>query len=343
MPVFNKMVYNWIEYILWWWGNIWEPLNLTVTASWLDATITWEDNEIWTIPPTTFQRSELVRKIGSAPTSPSDWTLVVTETVKDTYKTTWYVDQWLTDWETYYYRVFSYSDLGGISYCEAVSITASSSWQPWANTVLYYSFNNDTATTVYDWVSNNDWTWVWSNWQYIALAQWKYADFTQATNQYITIPTSLAYPTTDLTISFWIKYTSTAAMWIFHKWNGSDGTNAYVIIHTTNGTIRADIPYKQWDIRYTNALMNDGSWHHIACTKNGNSYIMYVDAQQTSIVSSSQSIDWGSATQWNIWRHQESWELLDWWLDEFIVENVAWSSQEVSDYYDLTKWDYWIS
>lgn len=107
-----------------WWGNIWEPLNLKVTKSWLDATIKWEDNEIWTIPPTTFQKSELVRKIGSAPTSPSDWTLVVTETVKDTYKTTWYVDQWLTDWVTYYYRVFSYSDLGGISYCDAVSITA---------------------------------------------------------------------------------------------------------------------------------------------------------------------------------------------------------------------------
>lgn len=128
MPVFNKLIYDGTEYTLWWGGNIWEPLNLTVTTSWLDATITWTDNEIWTIPPTTFQKSELVRKIGSAPTSPSDWTLVVTETVKDTYKTTWYVDQWLTDWTTYYYRVFSYSDLGGISYCDAVSVTPSSWW-----------------------------------------------------------------------------------------------------------------------------------------------------------------------------------------------------------------------
>lgn len=116
MPILN-MVWWWKK-----WGNIWEPLNLTVTISWLDATITWEDNEISTIPPTTFQKSELVRKIGSAPTSPSDWVLVVTETVKDTYKTTWYVDSWLTAWTTYYYRVFSYSDLGGISYCDAVSV-----------------------------------------------------------------------------------------------------------------------------------------------------------------------------------------------------------------------------
>lgn len=128
MPIFNKLIYDWTEYSLWWWANIWEPLNLTVTASGTDATITWEDNEIWTIPPTTFARSVLVRKVGSAPTSPSDWTLVVTETVKDTYKTTWYVDQWLTGWETYYYRVFSYSDLGGISYCDAESVTVSAWW-----------------------------------------------------------------------------------------------------------------------------------------------------------------------------------------------------------------------
>jgi hypothetical protein len=164
MPVFNKMVYNWTEYILWWWANIWEPLNLTVTKSWLDATIKWEDNEIWTIPPTTFQKSELVRKIGSAPTSPSDWTLVVTETVKDTYKTTWYVDQWLTDWETYYYRVFSYSDLGGISYCDAVSITAWVTERP--------DIDDFVQTSHYSWyISSLHAIGIGWNWEYVYIGR----------------------------------------------------------------------------------------------------------------------------------------------------------------------------
>lgn len=160
MPVFNKMVYNWTEYILWWWGNIWEPLNLTVTTSRLDATITWEDNEIGTIPITTFQKSELVRKIGSAPTSPSDWDLVVTETVKDTYKTIWYVDQWLTDGETYYYRVFSYSDLGGISYCDAASITAWIQERPDIDTFTQTS-------SVYSWEYWLHAVWIWGSWEYV--------------------------------------------------------------------------------------------------------------------------------------------------------------------------------
>ncbi len=141
MPIFNKLIYDWTEYSLWWWGNIWEPLNLTVTSSWLDATITWEDNEIWTIPPTSFQKSELVRKVGSAPTSPSDWDLVVTETVKDTYKVSGYTDSWLTDWTTYYYRVFSYSDLWGISYCDAVSVTISV-WWDFSNRTLAQTSNS---------------------------------------------------------------------------------------------------------------------------------------------------------------------------------------------------------
>lgn len=145
MPILN---------MVWWgtkWGNIWEPLNLTVTSSWLDATITWEDNEIWTIPPTSFQKSELVRKVGSAPTSPSDWTLVVTETVKDTYKVSGYVDSWLTDWTTYYYRVFSYSDLWGISYCNAVSVTASA----WG-----WDFSKWTLSQTSSWLSSIYWGWV---------------------------------------------------------------------------------------------------------------------------------------------------------------------------------------
>jgi len=190
MPVFNKMVYNGTEYILWWWGNIWEPLNLHVTPAWLDATITWEDNEIWTIPPTSFAKSELVRKQGSAPTSPSDWTLLVTETVKDSYKTTGYSDQWLTDWETYYYVVFSYSDSGGISYCEPVSYTATTRWQPWANTKFYYNINdNDTTSTIYD-LSGN---WVDMTWYgnpsfstdvtYGRVAEFDWSSYTQANNR----------------------------------------------------------------------------------------------------------------------------------------------------------------
>ena len=30
------------------------------------------------------------------------------------------------------------------------------------------------------------------------------------------------------------------------------------------------------------------------------------------------------------------------WISEFIVEDKVRTAQEISDYYDLTKWDYWL-
>lgn len=159
MPVFNKLIYNGTEYDLWsWGGNVGEPTNLAVTAAWTDATIKWTDNNLNSIPPTTFAKSELVRKVGSAPSSPSDWTLVVTETVMNTYQNTWYVDAWLTDWTTYYYRVFSYSDLWGISYCNAVSVIPSGLPIPTNWLLWYYPFETDALD--YSW-NGNDATVTW--------------------------------------------------------------------------------------------------------------------------------------------------------------------------------------
>lgn len=110
MPVFNKLIYNGTEYDLWGWGwNVWEPTDLSAVANWTVATITWTDKNLDSIPATSFQKSVLVRKIGSAPTTPTDWTTIVEETVQNTYQTNWYADTWLTKWTDYYYRVFSYS------------------------------------------------------------------------------------------------------------------------------------------------------------------------------------------------------------------------------------------
>lgn len=156
------MVYNWTEYILWWWGNIWEPSNLfAVATSNSSIDITWTDNNLQAIPPSTFQKSVLVRKVGSAPTSPSDWTLVVTETVMNTYQSSAYSDTGLTDGTTYYYQVFSYSTDWWITYWTPVSATPSRWWQPWVNTLVYYNINdNDTNSTIYD----LSWNWVDQTW-----------------------------------------------------------------------------------------------------------------------------------------------------------------------------------
>lgn len=97
-----------------WWKSVKVPLNdistLSVEAGDTEATITWTD--VWNLTVNgvllnTWNATKLVRKVGSAPSDSSDWTLVLTETVADTYSSTGYTDTGLTNWTTYYYKAFS--------------------------------------------------------------------------------------------------------------------------------------------------------------------------------------------------------------------------------------------
>jgi len=337
MPVFNKMVYNWTEYILWWWGNIWEPLNLTVTTSWLDATIKWEDNEIWTIPPTTFQKSELVRKIGSAPTSPSDWDLVVTETVKDTYKVSWYVDQWLTEWETYYYRVFSYSDLGGISYCDAVNVTPSAWWwQPWVNTVAYLPLSSDLDDTI----SWNNLTWnatfgtIW----------WSTVNCAITTNGWLSgTLANLPQGTAERTVSmrFYFSGSNTNEWWtVFYGtwWGNNQVFGAYSELNGSDWKISLS---QRWANSWYLYTWTTGSWYLITMTYDSNNiWTLYINWAYMGNWNVTLGTIWNDILLWSlVWN---TWDYLSWGFSELIIEDKCWTSQEVSDYYDLTKANYWF-
>ena len=343
MPVFNKMVYNWTEYILWWWGNIWEPLNLTVTTSWLDATITWTDNEIWTIPPTTFQKSELVRKIGSAPTSPSDWVLVVTETVKDTYKTTWYVDQWLTDWETYYYRVFSYSDLWGISYCDAESVTISRGRQPWANTIAYYTFNGDCDDSSSNWYDLTPY-----NVTYSTITNGDEVAYFNGSNAYA-ILTWLNMTISDATMNIWIKKTRNTASENFGQLASTTEWWRSITTRTTwTWDIWNQLYYSAWQFLGSNGtwIAND-TWMNVVITAGSTGNKLYVNGQEVAMTYN----HWNSSTP--LWTRLFDWIVISrhvaadanwaqWYVSKRIIEDKMRTASEISDYYDLTKWSYWL-
>ena len=309
-----------------WWGNIWEPLNLTVTSSWLDATITWEDNEIWTIPPTSFQKSELVRKIGSAPTSPSDWTLVVTETVKDTYKTTWYVDQWLTNWETYYYRVFSYSDLWWISYCDAVNVTINAWWQPWANTICYFPLTSDLLDASwkgYSLTASGSAT-IWS-------VDWISCLDCSAANSYVLCVISwIPQGNQSRTNMCWVRYTLSGN---YPLWQ-----------YGSNSVGKADIIYRNKPIswsQYWNWVDTINAttwvWYHVAVTTSWSTAKVYINWELKDSWSMTINTDWTTLFLWRCtW--DNSYGRAYYW--DMIIEDKAWTDQEIADYYNLTKSNY---
>lgn len=216
-------------------------------------------------------------------------------------------------------------------------------WKPWENTLLYYSFNNDTASTSYDWAGNNNWTWNNNTWTYQTVS-WtnKCCQLTATSWKYMTIPTSLNYPTTNFTFSFWVKYTQSTnnSRAIFSKWDGNYSSNAYLYIYQMNWKIGVDIPYVA-TLFTTSNTYNDGIRHNVVLTKSWSSYTLYIDNIQIWTATNSFSIHWWSNTVWLIWANNARYEVwLDWLLDEFIIENKDWTSDDRTNYYNLTKSNY---
>ena len=221
---------------------------------------------------------------------------------------------------------------------------------PWTHTVLYYSFDEDTASTAYDWVGNYNATWNSDSWTYASVNYGKCAIVDWTNGAYLSVPTSFTFPTTDFTISFWINFTQyvdpdlSINPAIFSKWNGSGSTNAYLYINNNAGKIWVDIPYVVSLFSSDNQI-NDGNWHLVVVTKSWNNYSLYIDLLSAKTNSNSASLHWWSSTQALIWRNNNTSETtwFDWKIDEFIVENVAWSAQDVASYYNQTKAYFGIS
>ena len=169
------------------WGGWWEivPLdaidNLEADAGNAKATITWTDptDPVYNwVTLVTWSSTILVRKTWSAPLNSSDWTVVVTETTRNQYSSSWYVDTWLTNWTTYYYAAFAIWDNGtesAISNIDSVTpevdylcFTANTAWstialnKQWTPNSLTLQISTDWTTwssyTIWDTITlSNIW------------------------------------------------------------------------------------------------------------------------------------------------------------------------------------------
>lgn len=91
------------------------PTNVAIVNFNEAAKITWTDPDDVVINggiAAAWAGTKVIRKEGSAPTSPTDGVEVVNETTRNQYQNTPVVDTGLTNGVTYYYGIFPYTDLG---------------------------------------------------------------------------------------------------------------------------------------------------------------------------------------------------------------------------------------
>ena len=207
---------------------------------------------------------------------------------------------------------------------------------PWANTIAYYKFDwnlNDSSGNNRNLsIAAGTFTYGTESWW----AKYVYMPKDSYTNNY----TSMPYNSASYNISLWAKRVwSIPTWWIvvdFHNGNNyfprvvlTESSIALVVSRTT--------PFPSG--------FNTAQWHYYCLSISNNSATCYIDW----------AYYWtGALNSYNnnlpYFRINTAWyagdypyQSRDGNLSELIIENAPRTAQEISDYYNATKADYWIS
>lgn len=330
MPILNMQ---------YWWWNPYDPFHL----NWIsDLAILWWDSEAtikWTDPwnlvvdwqtLATWSSTKLVRKVGSAPTDSSDWTLVVEETVADTYSVSGYTDTWLTNWTTYYYWAFAVADNWLETISNTESITPEAPIIPTSWLLAYYPMDEDwndhkselgVTGTTYNCSMRNTFTYEYTT--------WKVWDCLHRTNTWNASLDTWITLGSEYTIMMWIKQ-PISNEWKLHwstktydSWAWETSQRGY--------SWWQQIGVKSWTYHFSySQIYTTEEWVHRCVTKNGSTIKLYVNWVW-------ETFTWNPASWPNTL--QLMW-IFDGWIifyaDEVCIYNRVLTDQEISDYYTAT-------
>jgi len=200
-------------------------------------------------------------------------------------------------------------------------------WQPWVNTLAYFPLVNDILDSVWSTSITYDITPVQQSIWY------RFSANNNPAGNTITISGANFY-------SWWIKFNSKNSVNVLFLW----AKEWYIWFQFHHAEQKLN---NRFFIFYTSSLqavvsqytgINIGNWHHICYGNDNGTWNFYLDwnlffsTTRSPYSSSNKILLYGS---WN------SADTAD--ISNIILESVCRTAQEIQDYYNLTKWDYWIS
>lgn len=310
----------------------WVIKNLTLTNDDTNEAVVVKWNDIfWSNRAKTVVRY----KTGSAPISPTDWTLAVEETTKNQYSTNWFSVTGLSDSTTYYFSVFALDIDGTMIDVQSSSITTDFWWKPSANTLARYKLGTNA----------NDFSWNNRNLNnsgvtFTTLNGVPCAYFNNS--WYLYRSQSLFTWNPTFTFNIWMRRsaTTTKAQNIVSIW-AKESTNSFIMWMYDN----TNILYTWWwtndrNTWYTPPL---NTWINLWVSYNKDNktikvYINWVQVFTSTLswftIPSSNTYLW----TWVDWSSNVS--KLNWYLSEAIFESVEWTANDFLKHYNHTKSDY---
>lgn len=97
------------------------------------------------------------------------------------------------------------------------------------------------------------------------------------------IASNATFNTSDYTISAWVKFSGTSAGGINAIMSRGPDTNSaghYFLYRNGSGKLTLDIPFVVGGVVTGATTLADGTWYHVAATKSGSAYKLYVNGVQ---------------------------------------------------------------
>ena len=205
-------------------------------------------------------------------------------------------------------------------------------WKPWANTLAYYPLDSTNTVNDLSWNNktlSNTWVTFWTyNWVDCANYSW---------DKYLYRNQSLISWSQNFTINMW-----------YLRWGASHNHSEILSIgsrYWSNSFMfwlnDSDSLYIWWwdNDRNTWYVTQQWQWVNVVCSHNNWTAKVYINGvlQLTATVSYSITSSWTGIWWWFWWDRPIIWN-----ISKFIVESMPRTAQEVADYYNLTKWNYWL-
>ena len=223
-----------------------------------------------------------------------------------------YTSKLILNWEDYYFAEWWW---GG--------------WQPWANTVAYYTLNWD----ILDHSGNgHDMSTRIGTITYGTLTWWtQYWIFDWNT---ILSTTNIANVSTG-TISAYVYYNGSWLVLIDNV--NTNNNNNYISVFVEAGDYR----YIYSPATSTPTVSSPSAWWNLlTLTQDWTTLKFYINWTLIDTHSSNLFISSLWWNQWCIWwqaRWTQYYDKLNWYISNLIIENKVWTQQEISDYFDQTK------
>ena len=218
-------------------------------------------------------------------------------------------------------------------------------WQPWANTVAYYPLTSQTTVNDQSWNSNTltnvGVSFITYNGVSCARITWNTDDDHSPVAYLYWNISWLPTWANPRTYSLWIYQDNAASLknatYIF-QWMASYNNMVYVAQWVDWGGNAFISQYGAWSNTIPPTIWQR---HNIVVVYDWSKFVYYMNAVEKIVWT--YTID-TSGDKFSIWWASENlaWNSFNWAFSNVILEDTARTAQEVEDYYNLTKDNYWL-